>query len=95
MSGNHYYLRLDEEQTEPLTEEETVSLTEIIQKAWKRPAAVLVSDYDKGTVTPSLIRWIESQAQQTKLPIYARPQATQCNSLEESQFDYTEPVRGT
>ena len=25
MSGKHYYLRLDEEQTEPLTEEETVS----------------------------------------------------------------------
>jgi D-beta-D-heptose 7-phosphate kinase/D-beta-D-heptose 1-phosphate adenosyltransferase len=32
---------------------------------------VLLSDYDKGTVTPSLIRWIESRAEQTKLPIYA------------------------
>jgi len=84
MSGKHYYLRLDEEQTEPLTEEETVSLTETIQKAWKRPAAVLVSDYDKGTVTSSLIRWIESQAQQTKLPIYAdfKPRnATQWRNL--------------
>jgi rfaE bifunctional protein kinase chain/domain len=71
MSGKHYYLRLDEEQTEPLTEEETGSLTEIIQKAWGKPAAVLVSDYDKGAVTPSLIRWIEAQAQRAKLPIYA------------------------
>ena len=84
MSGKHYYLRLDEEQAEPLTEEETVSLTEIIQKAWGRPAAVLVSDYDKGTVTPSLIQWIESQAQQAKLPIYAdlKPRnATQWRNL--------------
>jgi rfaE bifunctional protein kinase chain/domain len=84
MSGKHYYLRLDEEQTEPLTEEETRSLTEIIQKAWRRPAAVLVSDYDKGAVTPSLIRWIESQAQHDKVPIYAdlKPRnATQWRNL--------------
>ena len=71
MSGKHYYLRLDEEQIEPLTDEETGSLTEIIQNAWRGSAAVLVSDYDKGAVTPSLIRWIESQAHRTKLPIYA------------------------
>ena len=71
MSGKHYYLRLDEEQTEPLTEEETAKLVELAQKAWRTPAAVLVSEYDKGAVTPSLIRWIESQAQQAKLPIYA------------------------
>ena len=85
MSGKHYYLRLDEEQTEPLTEEEAGSLAEIIQKAWRKPGAVLVSDYDKGTVTPSLIRWIESQAQQTKLPIYAdlKPRnATQWKNLD-------------
>jgi D-beta-D-heptose 7-phosphate kinase/D-beta-D-heptose 1-phosphate adenosyltransferase len=84
MSGKHYYLRLDEEQTEPLTEEETGALTESIQKAWRRPAAVLVSDYDKGAVTPSLIRWIELQAQRAKLPIYAdfKPRnATQWKNL--------------
>jgi rfaE bifunctional protein kinase chain/domain len=71
LSGLHYYLRLDEEQTEPLTEEETSSLAEVIQNACRKPAALLVSDYDKGVVTPSLIRWIESQAQRAKLPIYA------------------------
>ena len=84
MSGKHYYLRLDEEQTDPLTEEETGALTEIIQKAWGKPAAVLVSDYDKGAVTPFLIRWIESQAQRAKLPIYAdlKPRnATQWKNL--------------
>ena len=84
LSGKHYYLRLDEEQTEPLTEEETGALTETVQKAWRRPAAVLVSDYDKGTATPALIQWIESQAQQTKLPIYAdlKPRnATQWRNL--------------
>jgi D-beta-D-heptose 7-phosphate kinase/D-beta-D-heptose 1-phosphate adenosyltransferase len=84
MSGKHYYLRLDEEQAEPLAEEETGALTEIIQKAWRRPAAVLVSDYDKGAVTPSLIRWIESKSQHAKLPIYAdlKPRnATQWKTL--------------
>ena len=84
MSGKHYYLRLDEEQTEPLTEEETGALTESIRKAWRRPDAVLVSDYDKGAVTPSLIRWIESQAQRAKLQIYGdlKPRnATQWKNL--------------
>ncbi|HEU0007572.1 MAG TPA: PfkB family carbohydrate kinase [Terriglobia bacterium] len=71
VSGRHYYLRLDEEQTEPLTEEETTSFEDVIQKAWGRPAALLVSDYDKGAVTPFLVRWLEPQAQQAKLPIYA------------------------
>jgi D-beta-D-heptose 7-phosphate kinase/D-beta-D-heptose 1-phosphate adenosyltransferase len=59
-------------------------LTESIQKAWRRPAAVLVSDYDKGAVTPSLIRWIELRAQRAKLPIYAdfKPRnATQWKNL--------------
>jgi D-beta-D-heptose 7-phosphate kinase/D-beta-D-heptose 1-phosphate adenosyltransferase len=71
VSGRHYYLRLDEEQTEPLSEEETTSFEEIIQKAWGKPDALLVSDYDKGAVTPSLARWLDLQAQRAKLPIYA------------------------
>lgn len=71
LSSRHYYLRLDEEQIEPLTEEETTSLTEVIQKAWRKPTALLVSDYDKGVMTPSLVRWLEPQAQAAKLPIYA------------------------
>jgi rfaE bifunctional protein kinase chain/domain len=71
LSGRHYYLRLDEEQTEPLSEEETASFEEVIRKAWGRPAALLVSDYDKGAVTPSLVQWLEPQAQRVMLPIYA------------------------
>jgi D-beta-D-heptose 7-phosphate kinase/D-beta-D-heptose 1-phosphate adenosyltransferase len=71
LSGRHYYLRLDEEQTAPLSEDETTSFAQIIQEAWGRPAAVLVSDYDKGAVTPSLIRWLEPQVHQAKLPIFA------------------------
>jgi D-beta-D-heptose 7-phosphate kinase/D-beta-D-heptose 1-phosphate adenosyltransferase len=71
LSGRHYYLRLDEEQTEPLSDEETMALTETIRKAWGRPAALLVSDYDKGAITPSLVQWLEPQAQGAKLPIYA------------------------
>jgi len=84
LSGRHYYLRLDEEQTEPLSEEETTSFEEVIQKAWGKPAALLVSDYDKGAVTPSLVRWLEPQAQRAKLPIYAdlKPRnATHWNNL--------------
>jgi rfaE bifunctional protein kinase chain/domain len=70
-SGRHYYLRLDEEHAAPLSEEETTAFEEVIQTAWGKPAALLVSDYDKGAVTPSLARWIESQARQANLPIYA------------------------
>ena len=91
----HYYLRLDEEQTEPLTEEETGKLKEITQQAWIRPAAVLVSDYDKGTMTPSLIRWIESKAQQAKLPIYGDLKPRYAAHWKNLSLDHTEPIRGS
>jgi D-beta-D-heptose 7-phosphate kinase/D-beta-D-heptose 1-phosphate adenosyltransferase len=71
LSGQHYYLRLDEEQTEPLSDVEITALSEIIRKAWGSPVALLVSDYDKGTITPSLVGWLEPQAQGAELPIYA------------------------
>ena len=71
LSGSHYYLRLDEEHAAPLGDEEAALFTRVIQKAWGKPAAVLVSDYDKGAVTSSLACWLESQAQQARLPIYA------------------------
>jgi len=84
LTGRHYHLRLDDEQTAPLNDEETATFQRVIEKSWGRPSALLVSDYDKGAVTPSLVEWLEPQAQRGKLPIYAdlKPRnATQWKNL--------------
>lgn len=71
LSGKHYYLRLDEEQADPLNEDEASAFEQVVQKNWGKPAALLVSDYDKGAVTPSLVRWMEAEAHRMEVPIYA------------------------
>lgn len=71
LSGLHYHLRLDEEETAPLSDEETAALEEVIRKQWSKASALLVSDYDKGTLTPSLAQRLESAAQRAGVPIFA------------------------
>lgn len=70
LAGKHYYLRLDEEETADLSEMETASLQGLIKGAWGKPAALLVSDYDKGTMTGPLVRWLEAECKVSGMPVY-------------------------
>ncbi len=78
-AGQHYYLRLDEEEDTPLTELEGTALKQLLGPALEGAAALLVSDYDKGTLTASSARHIEALAQKSALPVFAdlKPQNVQ------------------
>ena len=52
LSGDHYYLRLDEEQLSPLTEAEQAALAAHIEAQLSQADLLVVSDYDKGLLSP-------------------------------------------
>lgn len=62
LSGDHYYLRLDEEQTSPPTEAEQAALTAQIEARLSEADLLVVSDYDKGLLSPGLAERIEGLA---------------------------------
>lgn len=62
LSGDHYYLRLDEEQTSPPTEAEQAALASTIEARLSEADLLVVSDYDKGLLSPGLAERIEGLA---------------------------------
>ena len=70
-SGNQYYLRIDEEETSPLTSQEISSVLELVQKGLNSSSLVVVSDYDKGLVTAASATLLESLAYERRLRILA------------------------
>ena len=64
LSGDHYYLRLDEEDLSPLTESEQAALAARIEARLSEADLLVVSDYDKGLLSPGLAERIERLAQE-------------------------------
>ena len=62
LSGNHYYLRLDEEELSPLNQAEQAALAARIEARVNEADLLVVSDYDKGLVSPNLAERIEGLA---------------------------------
>ena len=62
LSGDHYYLRLDEEELSPLTEAEQAALAAQVEAQLNQADLLVVSDYDKGLLSPSLAERIERLA---------------------------------
>jgi len=71
LSGQHYYLRLDEENDAALNASETAALLGLVEAAVASTKGLLLSDYDKGTVTEPLARKIEALARARRIPIFA------------------------
>lgn len=64
LSGDHYYLRLDEEDLSPLTEAEQAALAVRIEARLSQADLLVVSDYDKGLLSPGLAERIERLARE-------------------------------
>ena len=62
LSGDHYYLRLDEEEISPLTEAEQAALAAQVEAQLNQADLLVVSDYDKGLLSPGLAERIERLA---------------------------------
>lgn len=62
LSGDHYYLRLDEEELSPLTEAEQAALASQVEARLSEADLLVVSDYDKGLLSPGLSERIKRLA---------------------------------
>ncbi len=62
LSGNHYYLRLDEEEISPLTEAEQAALAAQVEAQLNQADLLVISDYDKGLLSSGLAERIERLA---------------------------------
>ncbi|MEZ4722287.1 MAG: bifunctional ADP-heptose synthase [Flavobacteriales bacterium] len=57
MSNNHQLMRMDEEQTNPIEANDEIALLERITNLVnsEHPHVIIFEDYDKGTITPTVI----------------------------------------
>ena len=75
ISSNQHLLRIDDEQTTPLTEQleqQFISHIDTLFAANKFDA-VIFEDYDKGNITPAVIEHVVAQAQKRNIPTLVDP----------------------
>ena len=75
ISQSHHMLRIDEEQSDELKTKEKNVLQKHILKGITtlKPQAIIIEDYDKGMLCPSLIEAIIDLALKLKIPIAVDP----------------------
>ena len=73
VAGGHQLLRVDTENTSPISETAETRLAEAIEQEAPGAAAILISDYAKGLLTDSLLQTILSVAAANSVPVIADP----------------------
>jgi D-glycero-beta-D-manno-heptose-7-phosphate kinase len=75
IGNNHQMLRVDEEIETPINTKETESLVFVIKKLinTKKVNVIIFEDYDKGVISPILIKSIVAFARQKNIPTVVDP----------------------
>lgn len=75
IGNNHQMLRVDEEIETDVTSSETKQLTERIKQLIKseKPDVIIFEDYDKGLITPLLIKDVVEMAREKGIPTVVDP----------------------
>jgi D-beta-D-heptose 7-phosphate kinase/D-beta-D-heptose 1-phosphate adenosyltransferase len=73
LARSQQLVRIDEEDDHDLTSEDAVRLAELVAVAIARADAVILEDYDKGVLTPAIIRHAIELAAARGLPVVVDP----------------------
>lgn len=73
LARNQQLLRSDYELTHPISSELEVVLIEKVEKTMKGAGAVVLSDYGKGVLTPSILQKVIAVANREKVPVLVDP----------------------
>jgi len=75
ISGHQHVVRVDEESTEDLSSMEEAALLERLQQLVRerRPAAIVIEDYNKGVLTPRTIEQVIAIAAAARIPVAVDP----------------------
>jgi len=75
VAGQHQLLRMDEEKIIPLSPAVESQLLSKMESLISSMRAVVISDYGKGVVTPTLTRAVIELAQARKIPVFVDPKS--------------------
>lgn len=91
MSEHHQLLRIDEEQTDELSEVDERELMSSIESliASEKPVAIIFEDYDKGVITKTIINQVVAIANGLGIPVTVDPKRR--NFLSYSGVDLFKP----
>jgi len=75
ISGNQHLLRVDEETEEEISTATTKKLSSFLKDILEdgNIGSIIIQDYDKGVVTPKLIKEIKKLSDQKKVPVLVDP----------------------
>ena len=73
LGNRHQMLRLDEENTHFLSPEEERELTKMLTASLEGTRGILLQDYDKGVLTPEIIRLTTSKSSESNIPVTVDP----------------------
>jgi rfaE bifunctional protein kinase chain/domain len=75
MSQGQHVLRLDKEDIHPISDELEKALFQKVQILWDKyqPGLLVLQDYNKGVLTPTLIRELLSLAKEKSVPVAVDP----------------------
>lgn len=75
ISGHQHVVRVDEEMTDDLSSEEEDALLKRIQEVidFRKPAAVVLEDYNKGVLTTRTIKAVIAAAHKSGIPVSVDP----------------------
>jgi D-beta-D-heptose 7-phosphate kinase/D-beta-D-heptose 1-phosphate adenosyltransferase len=73
IAHNQQIVRADRESKNPLTINSNMALVEAFLKVLPSANAIIVSDYDKGTVNRELLSHVLPEAQRAKVPVFLDP----------------------
>lgn len=84
ISQSHQMLRVDEETEEPLEPSEELQLINVVTKLIEKykPSVVIFEDYDKGAVTPGLIKEVVKIANSRSIPVTVDPKKKNFHSYD-------------
>jgi rfaE bifunctional protein kinase chain/domain len=75
IAGGHHIVRIDEEVTFPLHQQEESQMLDAlrIEMEQHRPDVIILEDYNKGVLTSGIIRWVLQMAKQLGIPTTVDP----------------------
>lgn len=77
LAANQQMLRIDQEDTQALSETEVSLLLQALAPHWPTLGAIIISDYAKGTITAELCQALIQQAKTAAIPILIDPKGSQ------------------
>ncbi|GAA5220322.1 bifunctional heptose 7-phosphate kinase/heptose 1-phosphate adenyltransferase [Membranihabitans marinus] len=84
MASNHQLLRVDREDKDPLSVEDEGRVKSVIEESISilQPDGIVLQDYNKGMLTPEVIRYSIALAQENNIPVFVDPKTanTACYS---------------